>query len=540
MNVMKKILSYVSIALCLFTFSACDSSFLDRASKSELSEEVLWKTADDAVQAVNALYHSNREYYNQIVIYGFLDDFTDCSYQSFATGMTTGSYPTNAAFFLNPWISFYKGIYRANTAIKRLPDMNIDENLKKQCLGEAYFFRGYFYFKLWDLYGAVPVYDTPMSPSEAYKPRAKEEEVYKLIVDDMTQAFSMLAASYTGSDVGRATKWAALSMRGKAHLWAKEYASAAADFKQVMTESGRSLYPDYSTIFHIEGNNCSEIIFDVQYFEQSGQGLAVNVTWGTQSGAFSGQQRCRPTNELVNAFEMKDGTPFDFKNFKNAKGETFNPDNAADWEDEASVRALYENRDPRLQASVIVPWSTYVGKDDKSFIYRYPADNTQADQLKLAWMGNYVWRKFLPAGTKNNTIYNQVPQNLPLIRLADVMLMYAEAQNEASSPDNSVYEALNAVRRRAGVAEVTETLTKDQMREKIRHERMVELCAEGIRYSDIRRWKIAKDVVDGVWMKSFIGANIRQRGFPDNFYLWPIPQAEIDQNPALEQNPGWN
>ena len=119
--------------------------------------------------------------------------------------------------------------------------------------------------------------------------------------------------------------------------------------------------------------------------------------------------------------------------------------------------------------------------------------------------------------------------------------MYAEAENEAnSSPSNNVYDAINAVRARAGMPNLPTGLNQAQMRERIRHERMVELCGEGKRYSDLRRWKIAKDVIDKLWMRNFTGTQIRQRGFPDNFYLWAIPQSEIDLNPKLEQNPGWS
>lgn len=138
-------------------------------------------------------------------------------------------------------------------------------------------------------------------------------------------------------------------------------------------------------------------------------------------------------------------------------------------------------------------------------------------------------------------LQDNMPQNFPLIRLADVMLMYAESKNEAQgTPDQSVYDAVNAVRERAGMPDLPDGLTQEEMRERIRHERMIELCGEGIRYSDIRRWKIGKDVVDGVWMTEFTGMKIRQRGFPDHFYHWPIPQAEMDINPNLVQNPGWN
>lgn len=536
---MKKqiILSFTTILLLC---SSCDSSFLDRASLSEISEETVWKTEDDAIQAINSLYQANKQFYNSISYLGFLDDFTDISYQSWANGMTTGSYPTNAGLFSDTWTTFYRGIYRANTALQKLPSMNIDESIKNRCLGEAYFFRGYFYFKLWDLFGGVPIYETPMSISEAYKGRNTEQEVYELIVSDMTKAIDLLPESYGTADKGRATKWAAYSMRGKAHLWAKEYAHAAEDFKTVMDQSDRSLYPEYYDIFHIEGNNCSEIIFDVQYIEQSGQGLGVNVTWGNQSGVISGQQRCRPTNELVNAFEMKDGSEFSFSNFTNASGQPFNPDNPEDWNDSASVAKLFRDRDPRLQKAIIVPWSTYVGKGDKTYLYRWPITKN-ADQLKLVWTGgSYAWRKFVPTGT-TNALYGNVPQNFPLIRLADVILMYAEAKNETSgTPDQTVYDAVNAVRKRAGMPNIPSGKTQDQMRKIIRHERMVELCGEGMRYSDLRRWGIAKDVINNLWMKNFTGTEIRKRGFPDNFYLWAIPQAEIDLNPKLEQNPGWS
>ena len=237
---------------------------------------------------------------------------------------------------------------------------------------------------------------------------------------------------------------------------------------------------------------------------------------------------------------MKDGSEFSFSNFTNASGQPFNPDNPEDWNDSASVAKLFRDRDPRLQKAIIVPWSTYVGKGDKTYLYRWPITKN-ADQLKLVWTGgSYAWRKFVPTGT-TNALYGNVPQNFPLIRLADVILMYAEAKNETSgTPDQTVYDAVNAVRKRAGMPNIPSGKTQDQMRKIIRHERMVELCGEGMRYSDLRRWGIAKDVINNLWMKNFTGTEIRKRGFPDNFYLWAIPQAEIDLNPKLEQNPGWS
>ncbi|RHJ92169.1 RagB/SusD family nutrient uptake outer membrane protein [Parabacteroides bouchesdurhonensis] len=533
---MKKIIT--SIIASVFFLSSC-SDFLDRNSLVGLSEGDFWKSQEDAIMGVNSLYNANREFTNSIVIYGMMDDFTDIAYQSWATGLTTGNFPTNAVFYETSWGIFYKGIYRANTAIKQIPGIEMNETMKNRTLGEAKFFRGYFYFKLWDYFGGVPLYDYPMNIDEAYEPRNSEQEVYEFIVKDMTDAISLLPESYGQSDKGRATKWAALAMRGKAHLWAKQYAKAAADFKELMENSDRKLVDDYHTLFRVAGNNNSEVIFDVQYVAESGHGIATDRNYGNAGGATSGSQRTRPTPELVNAFEMIDGTPFDFKNYKNAQGTTFDPNNPEDWNDEASVRKLFENRDPRLHKAIIVPWSEFEGKSG-TLLYKFPVDKTDPNALVPVWAnGSYSWRKFVETGSVY-TLQDNMPLNFPLIRLADVMLMYAEAQNEAAGADQSVYDAINAVRKRAGVKELPAGLSQSQMRERIYHERMVELCGEGQRYSDIRRWKIAKDVVDGVWMTEFTGVKIRQRGFPDNYYLWPIPQKEMDLNPNLVQNPGWS
>ncbi|MCD2424018.1 RagB/SusD family nutrient uptake outer membrane protein [Niabella pedocola] len=525
--------------LSVLVLGSCNK-FLDRNSLVGLSEGDFWKSEQDAVTGINAIYNANREFTNSIVIYGMMDDFTDISYQSFATGLTTGVFPANASFYSTSWGIFYKGIYRANTALKKVPEIQMNESVKNRTLGEAAFFRGYFYFKLWDYFGGVPLYDYPMNVDESFKPRNTEKEVYAFIVKDMTDAYALLPGSYDAANKGRITKWAALAMRGKAHLWAKEYEKAAADFKELMEKSDRTLVGDYHTLFRVAGNNNSEVIFDVQYVAQQGNGLATDRNYGNARGATTGSQRTRPTPKLVNEYEMKDGTPFDFANFKNAQGTVFNPDNAADWKDEASVRKLFENRDPRLQKGIVVPWSTFNGKGGIDYLYRFPVVTSDPAAYVPVWTnGSYAWRKFVETGSVY-TLQDNMPQNFPLIRLADVMLMYAEAKNESAGvPDQSVYDAVDAVRIRAGMPRLPAGLNKEQMRERIRHERMVELCGEGQRYSDIRRWRIARDVVDGVWMTEFTGVKIRQRGFPDNYYLWPIPQSERDVNPNLTQNPGW-
>lgn len=538
---MKKINNIILATLAVCVLGSC-SDFLDRNSLVGLSEGNFWQSEDDAIMGVNAIYHANREFTNSIIIHGMMDDFTDISYQSWATGLTTGLFPADADFYKNSWGIFYKGIYRANTVLQQVPSIQMNETTKNRVLGEATFLRGYFYFKLWDYFGGVPLYDYPINVDEAYEPRNTDREVYEFIVKDMTSAYELLPESYDQSNKGRATKWAALAMRGKAHLWAKEYEKAAADFKYLIENSDRSLLSDYHTLFRVAGNNNSEVIFDVQYIAEQGHGIATDRNYGNAMGPTSGSQRTRPTPKLVNAYEMIDGSPFDFANFQNANGDPFNPNNANDWNDEAAVRKLFENRDPRMYQGIVVPWSTFLGRGGVEYLYRFPVDGNAPNAYVPIWTnGSYAWRKFVETGSVY-TLQDNMPQNFPLIRLADVILMYAEAQNEAlGSPDQSVYNAVNTVRSRpsVGMPNLPTDLSKEQMRERIRHERMVELCGEGQRYSDIRRWGIAQDVVDGVWMTEFTGVQIRQRGFPDHYYLWPIPISERDLNPSLTQNPGW-
>ncbi len=154
----------------------------------------------------------------------------------------------------------------------------------------------------------------------------------------------------------------------------------------------------------------------------------------------------------------------------------------------------------------------------------------------------------------DNTEYWNSEINIILLRYADVLLMYAEAMNEANGPSAEVYNAINAVRKRAGMPDVTSGLSKEALRNEIRHERRVEFVAEGTRYSDIRRWKIAEKVMtNGLgynrsklvdptqpekWVFEVVVAD--QRSFdPSKHYVWPIPQVEIDTNPKLEQHSFW-
>ncbi|TDO05539.1 RagB/SusD family nutrient uptake outer membrane protein [Sunxiuqinia elliptica] len=528
-----KILSIVIIVLSL---ASCQDDFLQRPSLIQLSEESFWVDADDAVEGVNSIYNAYYQLNNTFTNYGMLDDFSDIAYQTWSTGMTTGQYVAYGSFFSGPWGILYKGIYRANTAIKRIPDISMDESLKSRLMGEAKFLRALFYFKLRDYFGGVPIYDTPMNYDEAYKPRNTVEQVDSFIVQDLTDAIDLLPSGYSSGDAGRATKWAAMSLRGKTYLFGQEWEMAAADFDFVIKNSGRDLHPVYEQLFNFKWEDNSEVIFDAQYIMVEGFGNRCDITYGNRNTKTGGWQRTVPTVKLIDSYEMADGTPFNWDNFETINGEAFDPSNADDWAKEDLVKEIFNNRDPRLQQTVVVPWSTFIGEGGKTLIYKWPQDASDSECFVSNFQAVYAWRKFVHQGDENSQRYNS-PNNIPEIRFADVLLMYAEAKNEQSGPDESVYNAINRVRARVSMPPIPEG-TKDEVRERIRHERRVEFPGEGLWYSDIRRWKIGVELCNHD-VEGFIGNKLRTRGFAEREYLWAIPSSEIDLNPELTQNPGW-
>jgi len=282
-------------------------------------------------------------------------------------------------------------------------------------------------------------------------------------------------------------------------LYEGRWSEAAAAAGQVLG-LGYALFPNYRQLFMEANENNAEVIFDIQ-FSSPDYVHSLNLNLDLQLNI-------APLPDLVNSYLMKDGLP-------------------------ASVSPLYdpqepyENRDPRLLQTIVIPG--YVFKGITAVDKRY-------------YSTGFGFKKYTTY--EDNITYasdvTNSPLNIILLRYADVLLMYAEAKNEASGPDASVYEALNAVRRRAGIPDVQEGLTQSELREVIRLERRVELAGEGLYYNDIRRWKTA-ETVNNQPIYNSKGVVIQNRSFnKDRDYLWPIASVTIEQNPDLEQNPGYS
>jgi len=478
---------------------SCNKSYLNTSPTDTYTEATFWTSQDNALSAVNGCYAVLYHFINYKL---YLDNITPNSYnQSGQTQLATGTQdPGNVDWFASVWNWNYQGIGRTNDLLAHIDQVDMDDNLKKRIKGEAFFLRALYYEELVSYYGGVPlVLSAPDLVQQAKLPRDPKDKVVSQILSDLDSAALLLPLSYSGSDIGRATKGAARSLKARVLLYEGRWQEAAAVADQVMKLGVYSLFPDYRQLFMEANENNAEVIFDIQYTAPDYvHSLNLNLDL---------QLNIAPLGDLVNSYLMKDGLPA-------SASSLYNP------------AKPYDNRDPRLLQTIVVPGYLFKGmiSADKRYYstgFGYKKYTTYDDNTTY------------PTDVVNSAL------NIILIRYADVLLMYAEAENESAGPDASVYAALNQIRRRAGMPDIPPGLSQSDMRGVIRLERRIELAGEGLYYNDIRRWHTAEKVMNGPIYNSK-GAVIQTRSFnKDRDYLWPIATVTIEQNPNLEQNPGY-
>lgn len=563
----------------LFTLSGCFE--LDRAPFDQLSSSTFWQTEEQCEQGLMGVYASLKE----DDLYGklFLTDInTDIAsgYDQYEN-LQLGTCTPRTDFMNGKWQNAYNAIQRANLAIRSIGNANIDETAQKHMIGEAHFLRALVYFHLLDYFGGVPLYDETTDLEKDFnnlmKERANEEETRKFILQDLDKALKAgLPARWSANDYGRVTKSAVYALTGKLYLYNKDYKNAISSFNEVLKpEYGHLLHPDYAKLFTPEGNGSSELIFGIINQGGTGQEYGMPFAWyaGSRGSFKSGWNNTVPSTQFADMYEYKDGKPFDWdelfpgyttdnavkekvmRAIVNDGGTTIlQLPEAAD-----KVLKMYEQRDPRFNATVIAPYSVFQGwvsdaPKKLTFILGKKADGGILSlNEKNGFMRNnrggwetYFWRKFVPEGNWNGAITDRshTPVNFPVIRLADVYLMLAEAYNEEQQQTKAI-EYINMVRSRVNMALINsgpaylKATTKEEVFERIFRERAFEFANEGIRNSDLRRWKISHKILN---KKDFgiTGNPLLTRKFNESRdYLWPIPAAEIEINKALKQNPGW-
>lgn len=487
------------------------SDFLETPPLANPSDATFWTSYDRAEMWVNNAYKD---------LPGWQDySFEPMSDNSAGPGRGNCNLVANGTFESTTNIVSYKwGYTYIRHCLELLNKLEIIPNLtaeeKNNLAGQARFIIAMRYFEMITLYRDVPLVTSVLSMDESDIEKSPKEEVLKYLLEQLNLAIDELPVSWPASDAGRATKGAALALKARVLLYNERWSEAAEAAKGVMDLNAYELHPNYDELFLTAFNNqTKEVILARQYAE--------NLETHTMCFAhgfytIGGSSLSMPLPDLVNSYECSDGLPI-------TESSLFDPQNP------------WENRDPRFKMNFIVPFETFAG-------VTYDPINNQHDGLAAK---TYVYfRKYI------GDMYTQQRSmwvNWIIFRYADVLLMYAEAKNEASGPDASIYDALDLVRKRAGMPVVDRNRynTQDKLREFIRNERRVELAGEGLRYYDILRWRIAEKVLNkeivsyeipGVLPLKIIETRVFN---PNKHYVWPLPQSAIDKAKNLVQHSEW-
>jgi starch-binding outer membrane protein, SusD/RagB family len=566
----RKILVFVSL-LSLIYMNSCYE--LDTVPYDQISAGTFWKTENHAKQAMMGVYEQMKNQFTFGTI-NLTDNLSDIAigYDGQAyEAAGNGSYTNRTNFVVNHWRSSYDGVQRANSVIKNVSEMDIPADKKAPIIGEARFMRALYYFHLVDFYGGVPLYDETTDLNRDFnnmlKPRSTAEQVKAFIISDLDAAINSLPVTWAAADYGRATKGAAYALRGKVYLYNKEWKKAIADFEEIVYNKsnnyGYELLGNYANLFNFSGHTSKEMIFAIQNKGGVGfdYGMPLAFYLGTRSTFGSCWNNGMPSTPLADMYENLDGTPFNWNNFipgfnesNTVKGTAFTATHTngvlRTIPDTTLLGQIYRGRDPRMMQSLIVPYSYYTGWNANlprvmQFVVATGVNENFGQIRNNKGWSTYFWRKFVPEANLNGLLTNRAhtPFNFPLIRLADVLLMLSEAYNEDGQLPKAIVE-LNKVRARSSMpglntASWLMVSNKAEMFTRIMHERAVELAGEGHRFSDLRRWGLAKSMLNGKIEKGLTGANLFTRKFEDRDYLWPIPAQEIEVNPELTPNPGW-
>lgn len=559
-----KFFRYVFVSMAVgsaFTLCSCND-FLDREEDSFIDKTATFDSYNRTKQYLTYAYSLLPEGLNRFSGDALLGAATDDA--CFAIESSNIQQFNNGSWNAlnnpdNVWNRYFAGIAKCCTLLENSNHVNLDisrldpakrveyeNNLKdiRMWRAEAHFLRAYFNFELLKRYGPIPIIKSTLDINKDYSdtPRPTMKEVVEFIANDCDMAADSLELTpwrNMNDAFGRATKGAALALKSRLLLYAASplyvdfgdideankpsdatlWKAAADAAKAVIDLNQYELASAYDDLFKNDFQN-KEYIFVRRYpsnsdFEKSN----FPVSYGGKGGT-------NPSQNLIDDYEMLDGTAFD-------------------WSDPVKAAHPFENRDERLLATVLMNGVLFKGKR----IATYPGGADAMPNPNATKTGYYL-RKFLNENVNIQTGGGSDGHVVPLFRLAEIYLNYAEALNEydPTNPDIAVY--LNKIRERVSLPDVPSGLTQEQMRTLIHHERRVELAFEEHRFWDVRRWKVASSTlgapVKGVKITQDDAGNftyspvqVEQRVFQPKMYWYPIPQSEVLKLHHWEQNKGW-
>lgn len=552
---------------------SCDS-WLERFPLDKPSVDTFYKNETEFQGALNACYEFLNEvknnYYSSVYA---MDAFTETVMARDGFPILLGTHDFRDATSTDAWNRLYQGVARCNLFLSKLEEMktSFSEEKVKQWKGEACFLRAYYYLRLTQHFGDVIYTEAPItSIQEAVNvKRTPQAEVYKEIQEDFDTAISCLEGSEV-KNLGRATWGAAMAYKARAALYQKEWNTVVEVAGKLIADGSYDLYPSYEKLFTEEGvrdPNNKEQIFVVDH------DLLANKTTGfiTYAGsrAMGGWATIAPTQNLIDSYQCLDGKDID----------------TSDMFDKAHP---YENRDPRLKFTCVVPGEWWYGMGGTTM----QKFDTHADSLTTvnelgetienkdcysinaytSYTG-YVFKKYINPQYFSNMGKDETP--FMLCRFAEVLLTYAEAKTELNEIDADCLNAINRVRNQRDdvkMPSIPAGLSQPEMRKAIYLERKIELANENLRLQDLRRWKRMEVLLNRPLMGRPVKGDyvdyprvtfdeygdpvydynsykphpstdyriVTMPSFnPERDYLWGIPEKDVTLNPGLGQNPNY-
>lgn len=579
---MNKIFKYSVFFICLISINLSCEDFLDKKPLTEISEPDVW--GDPAL--VNAFVNSR---YNQVGV-GWTESWQSSVVDESHLIWSRGCEPITQGY-VNPsdlgrmngawwgwdnrsWSTVWNNISNCNLFFQKVDEVPFsNEEQKTSLTGQVRFIRVLMYHDLISRWGAMPIITKVYTLNDVDEIMQTERASYKECVDfmvsELDEAVNELPASYSGSDKGRATSVAALALKSRILLYAasdlmnidvknkyigyddpnpdrwQKAVNAAEECINLALENGYALYDKFGddvktkyTQLFLEGGNI-EVLFDRQG-TTSADGESINTIDQTNGpngyGLWGGNV---PLQEMVDAYEMIDGTPFDWNN----------PEHKA---------SPYVNRDARLYAAILCDGDLWKGREVECYIDADSNGNELTSGGRDTKYGSDAWntslssynmRKFMDESYVPNSWNVKTPKNWIWLRLGEQYLNLAEAYFMTGNEEDAI-KALNVIRKRARMPEVNDS--GETLLNRIRNERRVELAFEEHRYFDVRRWKLGEEYlnkpVTGVTIlrlpdgtkKYNPGKIVEERKFVERMYWLPIPKSETDKNPKLIQNHGYN
>lgn len=532
-----KIYAHLTLLAAGLFISSCVK--LDVTPTNKFTDETYWTSEDKANSVLNMAYRQmfTSDYFitNEILSDNVYNGYGASNEKIIATGLADAS----NGRFESEWGACYGGIKTCHTFLANIDRVtSMSTSLKEKRKAEIRFIRASLYLELTTWYGDVPHFTVDITPEQAKTiTRKPHGEIMEWIHKELDEVAAVLPSSseYPAADNGRITRGAAVALNARAYLYENNWTKVAEYCDKLMNSSAYgtySLFSSYEELFWVKNEYNSEIILSLQYVPDL-------RTWGNlvdyvPMSANARLNNAAPTQGLVDSYLMKNGK----------KWTSNDPD--------------YANRDPRMGATIVYDGSKWQDRSGNSRTIEINPDSKTLDKYTNGSAGSstgYYYRKFAdpsPAAYTGGSWDSNL--NLPLIRYADVLLMYAEAKNELGGMNNTIWnQTIRKLRERAGFDNVTEAMDlpavgQAELREIIRNERRCELALEGLRAFDIRRWKTAETVltqpIRGAKFDKSSGSYDYIKLPAGNFsrnrdYLWAVPRKELLLNPNLKQNPGY-